>query len=194
MIQDPISDLASKLPQATALVAEAMRLLWGDALDDPSMQDTPSRVVRYWVEATEGLNHDPAKPLQTRFKVDSDDLVIVKDIPFQSLCEHHLLPVLGKAHIAYIPQGWVTGLSKLPRAVDILSRRPQLQERLTSQIGTLLVDTLNPLGVAVLLEAEHTCMSGRGVRKSGALTRTSFLHGVLRDDAQARAEVFDLLR
>lgn len=171
-----------------------MRYLWGDLLDDPSMAETPSRVVRYWLEASAGLWEDPTKPLEKQFDVDTDDIVIVRNIQFQSICEHHILPILGHAHIAYIPSGRVVGLSKIPRAFDMLCRRPQLQERLTTDMGRILTEALNPLGVAVLIDAEHTCMTGRGIRKTGAVTRTSFMAGVFRDDSTARAEVMELLK
>lgn len=158
------------------------------------MLDTPSRVVRYWLEASTGLWEDPAKPLAKQFEVDSDEIVIVKNIQFQSVCEHHILPILGHAHVAYIPSGKVVGLSKIPRAFDVLCRRPQLQERLTRQMGQILEDTLNPVGVAILVEGEHTCMTGRGIRKTGAITKTSYISGVFKADSAARSEVMELLK
>ncbi|MFM6917299.1 MAG: GTP cyclohydrolase I FolE [Dolichospermum sp.] len=182
------------LSQAISLVSQAMHLVWGDLLDTPSMEDTPERVVKYWLECSSGLYEDPAIPLQKQFEVNSDEIVIVKNIQFQSVCEHHILPILGTASIAYIPTDKVVGLSKIPRAFDILCRRPQLQERLTAQIGELLDKTLNPKGVAVIIAGEHTCMTGRGVRKTGTVTKTSFMSGVFRNDAMARAEVLQLLR
>lgn len=171
-----------------------MRLLWGDLLDTDSMADTPKRVVRYWDECSSGLDEDPLEPLLKQFDVASDEIVIVRGIQFQSVCEHHILPILGHAHIAYIPSTKVVGLSKIPRCLDILARRPQLQERLTSELGKLLEQALNPIGVAILIEGEHTCMTGRGIRKTGAVTRTSYLSGVFRTDADARNEVMGLLK
>lgn len=156
--------------------------------------DTPARVVRYWAECTSGLWDDPLKPLQRQFIAQSDEIVVVKNIQFQSVCEHHILPILGTAAIAYIPTGRVVGLSKIPRAFDALCRRPQLQERLTSEMGQLLMDTLNPLGVAVIVEGEHTCMTGRGIRKTGAITKTSFMGGVFKTDPMARSEVMELIK
>lgn len=182
-----------ELRAAADLVNRAMRILWGSLLDDPSMVDTPSRVVRYWSECSDGLVQDPLAPLLKQFDVTSNDIVIVKGVQFQSVCEHHLLPILGTAHFAYIPTGKVVGLSKIPRAFDILCRRPQLQERLTTEMGLLLTRALKPEGVAVLVDGEHTCMTGRGIRKTGAVTRTSFMSGVFREDATARAEVINLL-
>lgn len=186
--------MKSNTDLAIELVSEAMRLLWGELLDTPSMEDTPKRVVKYWLECSGGLLEDPAIPLQRQFDVTSDEIVIVKNIQFQSVCEHHILPILGTASIAYIPTGKVIGLSKIPRAFDILCRRPQLQERLTTQIGELLDKSLNPKGVAVVISGEHTCMTGRGVRKTGVITKTSFMSGVFRDDHMARAEVLQLLK
>lgn len=171
-----------------------MRLLWGSLLDTESMADTPSRVVRYWVECSQGLHEDPSQPLLRQFAVDSDEIVIVRDIQFQSVCEHHILPILGHAHVAYIPSGRVVGLSKIPRCLDILARRPQLQERLTRELGKLLEAAMNPRGVAIIIEGEHTCMTGRGIRKTGAITRTSYMSGVFRDEAEARNEVMGLLK
>lgn len=181
------------LAAATSLVKQAMKILWGPLLNDPSMEGTPDRVVRYWAECSSGLSQDPMQPLLKQFEVASNDIVIVKGIQFQSVCEHHILPILGTAHVAYIPTGKVVGLSKIPRAFDILCRRPQLQERLTTEMGLLLTQALKPEGVAVVVDGEHTCMTGRGIRKTGAVTRTSFMGGVFRDDASARAEVLNLI-
>lgn len=171
-----------------------MRLLWGDLLDTESMKDTPARVVRYWLECSAGLWEDPRTPLERQFDVDSDEIVVVKDIQFQSVCEHHILPILGAATIAYIPTRRVVGLSKIPRAFDTLCRRPQLQERLTREMGQLLMEVLNPLGVAVIVVGEHTCMTGRGIRKTGAVTKTSFMGGVFKTDPMARNEVMELMK
>jgi len=171
-----------------------MRSLWGDLLDSEGMRETPQRVLKHWQAVTNGLNKDPLEPLAKTFPCDHDEIVIVRDIPFNSLCEHHLLPFTGVAHVGYIPSGNVVGLSKIPRCLDILAARPQLQERLTDQLATCIMEALTPQGVAVVMTAEHTCMSSRGVLKPGSKTVTSSMLGVFRDDAAARAEVLGLMR
>lgn len=171
-----------------------MSSIWGDLLQAESMADTPARVLRHWIEITKGLQQDPALPLEKTFPCDHDDLVIVRDIPFTSLCEHHLLPFYGKAHVAYIPQGRVVGLSKIPRSLDILARRPQLQERLSNELADIIEQVLQPSGVAVILAAEHSCMTSRGVLKPGSMTVTSALRGVFRHDIAARAEIMRLIQ
>lgn len=171
-----------------------MRSLWGDLLDSEGMEDTPRRVLKHWATITHGLNHDPQEPLAKTFPCDHDEIVIIKDIPFNSLCEHHLLPFFGVAHVAYIPSGRVVGLSKIPRCLDILASRPQLQERLTDQLAEAINIALQPVGVAVVISAEHTCMTTRGVLKPGSATVTSCLLGVFREDSAARAEVLGLMK
>lgn len=171
-----------------------MRSLWGDLIDSEGMQETPQRVLKHWQDITSGLNQDPLEPLAKTFPCDHDEIVVIKDIPFNSLCEHHLLPFFGVAHVAYIPKGRVVGLSKIPRAIDILAARPQLQERLTDQVAEAVYTALKPLGVAVIFSAEHTCMSTRGVLKPGSVTVTSSMLGVFRDDVAARAEVLGLIK
>lgn len=171
-----------------------MRSLWGELLDSDGMTDTPSRVLKHWQQITHGLNEDPLEPLSKTFACEHDEIVLVKDIPFNSLCEHHLLPFFGVAHVAYIPNGRVVGLSKIPRALDILASRPQLQERLTDQLAISINTALSPIGVAVVLSAEHTCMTTRGVLKPGSTTVTSTMLGVFRDDASARNEVMRLMK
>lgn len=171
-----------------------MRSLWGDALDSEGMKDTPSRVLRHWATITQGLNMDPMEPLAKTFPCTHDEIVIVRDIPFNSLCEHHLLPFFGVAHVAYIPHGKVVGLSKIPRALDILASRPQIQERLTDDLAATINTALSPIGVAVVISAEHTCMTTRGVVKPGSLTVTSAMLGVFREDVSARAEVMGLIK
>lgn len=158
------------------------------------MKDTADRVCRYWESMTRGLKEDALEPLRKTFSCDHDELVLVRDIPVNSLCEHHLLPFFGIVHVAYIPMGRVVGLSKIPRCIDILAAQPQLQERLTDQIADAIKTVLDPLGVAVVMKAEHTCMSTRGVLKPGSLTVTSKMLGVFRDDATARSEVLELMR
>lgn len=177
---------------AVSLVLEALRLLWGEL--PPGMEETPDRVVRYWIEMSRGLKADPKSALGKTFDCEYTSIVIERGIEFVSMCEHHLLPFYGVAKIAYIPNGKVVGLSKLPRSLDVLANRPQIQERLTEQLGDLIFDTLQTKGVAIVLEAEHTCMSCRGVKKHGAKTVTSCLRGVFMDDAAARAEVMGLMK
>lgn len=171
-----------------------MRLLWGELLDTDGMHDTPLRVAKHWFDITAGLHQDPLEPLSKTFECNHDEIVLIKDIPFYSLCEHHLLPFHGTAHVGYIPNGRVVGLSKIPRCLDILAARPQLQERLTDQLATAIATALNPQGVAVVMEANHTCMSTRGVLKPGSTTVTSAMLGAFRDDATARQELLSLIR
>ena len=161
--------------------------------EDPTrdgLQETPARVARMYAEVCSGIHEDSAAHLIRTFDVDHDEMVMVRDIPLYSLCEHHLLPFFGVAHVAYIPRrgGMITGLSKLTRLVDGYSRRPQVQERLTSQVAGAIQDTLLPQGTLVVIEAEHLCMSMRGVRKPGAVTVTSAVHGVFRDEVSTRLE------
>lgn len=164
-----------------------------DLLESQGMKDTPDRVLRFWEEASQGLEEEARSPLQKRFPCDYDDIVVVRNIDFQSLCEHHLLPFIGQAHVAYIPNGEVVGLSKFARVIDILASRPQLQERLTNQFGEIVRGELNAKGVGVVVQAVHTCMSARGVKKPNAETVTSYMSGKFREDAAARSEVLSLL-
>ncbi|WP_425351817.1 GTP cyclohydrolase I FolE [Paeniglutamicibacter terrestris] len=165
--------------------------------EDPSrdgLLDTPKRVAKAYSEFFAGLHEDPADHLGTTFDIEHDELVLVKDISFYSTCEHHLVPFHGSAHVGYIPgpEGKVTGLSKLARLVEVYARRPQVQERLTTQIVNALVEHLNPRGAIVVIECEHMCMSMRGVRKPGAKTVTSAVRGQLREPA-TRAEAMSLI-
>jgi GTP cyclohydrolase I len=166
--------------------------------EDPRREglvETPARVARMYAEVFAGLHHDPRDELTTIFNEDHNELVLVKDITFYSMCEHHLVPFFGRAHVAYIPQGArITGLSKLARLVESAARRPQLQERLTATVADALVDRLAPVGVAVLVEAEHMCMAMRGVNKPGTRTVTTAVRGTLAQDADARAQVLALMR
>ena len=165
----------------------------GEDPDRPGLVETPARVARMYEEIFAGLEDDPKKHLKL-FNEGSDEMVIVRNIPLYSVCEHHLIPFIGKAHIAYIPSnGRIIGLSKLARIVDSFARRPQLQERLTSQIADFLDQELQPMGVAVVVEAEHLCMTMRGARASGSKTLTSALRGYMRNDAKTRAEALSLL-
>ena len=178
-------------------IREGVRLMFeGLGLDpaDPGTQDTPARVARMFDEIFAGLLVDPEDVLDVVFEEGHDELVLVKDIPMASMCEHHLIPFVGRAHVGYIPnvRGQVTGLSKLARVVDLVAKRPNLQERLTTRIADILEKKLEPRGVLVIVEAEHYCMTMRGVRKPGAVTVTSAVRGIMRDDPRTRAEVMAL--
>ena len=176
---------------------EGMRLVFeglGLDVDDPAIADTPKRVAQMYDEVFAGLLVDPAEVLDVVFEEGHDELVLIKDIPFASMCEHHFVPFIGRAHVGYIPnaQGQVTGLSKLARLVDLVAKRPNLQERITSQVADTLERVLDPRGVIVIIEAEHLCMSMRGVRKPGSMTVTSAVRGIMRDDPATRAEAMSL--
>ena len=176
-------------PRIEAAVREILAAI-GEDPDRDGLVNTPARVARMYGEIFAGLDVDPGSVLNVTFEADHDEMVLVKDIPFQSTCEHHLIPFVGKAHVAYIPNadGRLTGLSKLARLVEGFAKRPQVQERITSQIADTLVKVLEPRGALVVLEAEHLCMSMRGVNKPGATTVTSAVRGLFRDDARTRAE------
>ncbi|MET0931907.1 MAG: GTP cyclohydrolase I FolE [Aeromicrobium sp.] len=180
-------------PRAEAAIRELL-IAVGEDPDREGLRDTPKRVAKSYEELLAGLDQNPSDVLNAVFDVGHDELVLVKDIEMWSMCEHHLVPFFGKAHVGYIPAegGTVTGLSKLARLVDVYARRPQVQERLTTQIAEALVDQLKPRGVIVVLEAEHLCMAMRGVRKGGAKTVTSAVRGQLRDPA-TRAEAMGLI-
>ena len=184
---------AMDLPRIEAAV-RAILVAVGEDPDREGLKETPARVARAYAETFAGLHQDPAELLSTTFDIDHDELVIVRDIALYSTCEHHLVPFHGVAHVGYVPgrSGQVTGLSKLARLVDVYARRPQVQERLTSQIADALVEHLDVAGVIVVVEAEHLCMSMRGVRKPGARTLTSAVRGQLRNPA-TRAEAMALL-
>lgn len=181
------------LPRIEKAVREIL-IAVGEDPDREGLQDTPQRVARSYAEVFAGLHQDPADILGTTFDINHEEMVLVKDIPFYSTCEHHLVPFHGTAHIGYIPShdGKVTGLSKLARLVEIYARRPQVQERLTTQIVEALVKYLEPKGAIVVIECEHMCMSMRGVRKPGAKTVTSAVRGQLREQA-TRAEAMSLI-
>lgn len=167
----------------------------GEDPDREGLLKTPARVARMYAEVTGGLQQDPSEHLRVTFEADHDEMVMVRDIPFASLCEHHLVPFIGKAHVAYIPgqSGRVIGLSKLARLVEGYARRPQVQERLSTQVADSLVAALDPRGVLVVVEAEHLCMAMRGVNKPGASTVTSVVRGHFRDDARARSEAMGFI-
>ncbi|NLV55912.1 MAG: GTP cyclohydrolase I FolE [Acidimicrobiales bacterium] len=162
----------------------------GEDVDREGLQETPRRVARMWAEIAAGLHEDPRQHLKVTFEADHDEMVMVRDIPLYSVCEHHLVPFIGRAHVAYIPNddGRVIGLSKVARLVDGYARRPQVQERLTSQVADALAGTLEPKGVMVVVEAEHLCMSMRGVRKPGTSTVTSAVRGLFRSNVATRQE------
>jgi GTP cyclohydrolase IA len=178
-----------------AAVREVLLAL-GEDPDRDGLLRTPTRVARMFAEVTVGMREDPRAHLTTTFEADHDEMVLVRDISFSSMCEHHMLPFLGRAHVGYIPgpSGRITGLSKLARLVDGYARRLQVQERLTTQVAAAIEQVLEPVGVVVVLEAEHLCMSIRGVAKPGALTVTSAVRGHFRDDPRARAEAISLIR
>ena len=167
----------------------------GEDPDRDGLRDTPARVARAYTEQFSGLRGEPEDVLTTVFDADHDEMVLVRDIELYSTCEHHLTPFFGFAHVGYIPneKGQITGLSKLARLVDLYARRPQVQERMTSQIADALMTVLEPSGVIVVIEAEHLCMSMRGVRKPGAKTVTSAVRGIIRESDRTRAEAMSLL-
>ena len=177
--------------RATAAVRELLLAL-GEDPDRDGLKETPARVARAFKENFEGLWKSPQDVLTTTFDIGHEELVIIRDIEVFSHCEHHLTPFHGVAHVGYIPSGKITGLSKVARLVDLFARRPQVQERLTTQIADAMVQILNPMGVIVIIDCEHLCMSMRGVRKSHARTTTSAVRGALRDPA-TRAEAISLI-
>jgi GTP cyclohydrolase IA len=181
-------------PRAEAAIRELLYAV-GEDPDRHGLVDTPARVARSYREIFGGLYTDPDTVLDTTFDEQHDELVMVKDIPMYSTCEHHLVAFHGMAHVGYIPghDGRVTGLSKIARLVDLYAKRPQLQERLTTQVADALMRKLDPRGVIVVIEAEHLCMSMRGVRKAGAVTTTSAVRGQFKSDNASRAEALDLI-
>lgn len=180
------------LPRIESAVREILRAV-GENPDREGLRETPARVARMYAELFAGLQRDPADHLKTSFTEKYDELVVLRDISFNSTCEHHLMPFDGKAHVAYLPEGQVVGISKLARVVEDYALRPQVQERMTSQIADLLMSRLQAKGAAVVLEATHTCMTCRGVRKAGSVMVTSAIRGLCRSDARTRSEVMALL-
>jgi GTP cyclohydrolase I len=180
-----------KIQEAVRLILEAV----GENPDREGLQETPKRVAKMYEEAFAGLHTDPKDYFKTVFEEQYEELVLVKDIPFYSMCEHHLVPFFGHAHVAYIPKGGkVTGLSKLARAVETVARRPQLQERITNEVANAIMEMLEPHGAMVIVEAEHMCMAMRGVKKPGAKTVTTAARGRYKNDSQLRTELLSLIR
>ena len=179
-----------KIEQAVRLLLEGI----GEDITREGLIDTPDRIARMCEEIYGGLDNEADEYLQKQFHVENNEMVLEKDITFYSMCEHHLMPFYGKAHIAYIPNGKVTGLSKLARTVDVYARRPQIQERLTVQIADALERTLNPKGIMVMLEAEHTCMTMRGIKKPGSKTITTVTRGAFKDNMELQKQFLSMVK
>ncbi|GKU25569.1 GTP cyclohydrolase I FolE [Clostridium folliculivorans] len=179
-----------KIRQAAKLIIEAI----GEDVNREGLIETPDRIARMYDEIFSGIGEDAEKYLSKQFTIESDNLVLEKDISFYSMCEHHFLPFYGKAHIAYIPNGKVTGLSKLARTVEVYSKKPQLQERLTEEIADAIMKYLNAKGVMVIIEAEHMCMAMRGIKKQGSITVTTTCRGDFLNDNNLKNEVFSLIK
>jgi GTP cyclohydrolase I len=165
----------------------------GEDLNRDGLKDTPARVARMYGELLAGMHEDPGTHLRSVFNENYDEIVLLRDIPFYSICEHHLMPFIGSAHVAYLPAGCILGVSKLARIVDCFARRLQTQERLTYQIADFLMSNLKPLGVAVVLEAAHSCMTIRGIKKPGSVMVTSAVRGLFRKDPRSRNEIMSLI-
>lgn len=187
MIQKEV-DL-KRIERAVSEILEAV----GEDPQREGLRDTPARVSRMYAELLEGMRHEPTEHVNSIFHEKYDEIVLLRDIPFYSVCEHHLMPFIGKAHIAYLPDGQVLGVSKLARIVDSFARRLQLQERLTVQIADFLMQNLKPQGVSVVIEASHSCMTIRGIKKPGATMVTSALRGIFKKDPRSRSEVLTLM-
>jgi GTP cyclohydrolase I len=166
----------------------------GEDVDREGLKRTPQRVARMYAELLAGMHEDPKEHLQSVFTESYDEIVLLRGIPFYSICEHHLMPFIGSAHVAYLPSGGILGVSKLARIVDCFARRLQTQERLTGQIADFIMNSLKPQGVAVVLEASHSCMTIRGIKKPGSVMVTSALRGIFRRDPKSRSEVLGLMR
>ena len=180
-----------KIQKAVKMILEAI----GENPDRPDLKDTPERVADMYEEIFSGISKDPSKELEVLLSERHDEIVLLKGIPLYSVCEHHLLPFIGRAHIAYVPKNnRITGLSKLTKVVEILSKKLQVQERFTTEIAEILMKKLRPRGVMVIIEAEHLCMSMRGVKKPGVLTVTSAVRGIFKENSKTRAETMALIR
>ncbi len=190
----PVAGSSIDKPRIERAVREILTAI-GEDPDRDGLVRTPTRIAHMYEEIFSGLHDDPARHLTVTFEADHDEMVMVRDIPLASLCEHHFVPFTGRAHVAYIPgdDGRITGLSKIARLVDGFARRPQVQERLTTQIADALQDALAPRGVFVVIEAEHLCMSMRGVKKPGSLTVTSAVRGLFKNNPATRAEAMSLI-
>ena len=194
--QDAIPSRAAAAPVDEARIARAVREILSAVGEDPDregLHETPARVARMYAEMFSGLHEDPRVHLQKFFTEQYDEVVLVRDISFNSMCEHHMLPFMGHAHIGYMPNGRVIGLSKLARVVEVVARRPQVQERMTETIANLLLEELDAKGVAVVIEATHTCMTIRGIRKPGSLCVTSAMKGIFRSNLSSRSEMMNLI-
>ncbi|MEG0857521.1 MAG: GTP cyclohydrolase I FolE [Terrisporobacter sp.] len=194
-----MSNLGDKIIVDKPAIEKAVRDILVAIGEDPEREGlvgTPDRVARMYEEIFSGLNKDPRDHLKVLFQNENhEEMVVVKDIPFYSSCEHHLVPFFGKAHVAYIPKdGKLTGLSKLARVIETLARRPQLQERITKETANIIMEELEPYGVMVVVEAEHMCMTMRGVKKPGSKTITSAVRGIFEKDALARSEAMSLIK
>jgi GTP cyclohydrolase IA len=187
-----LPDAGVDVPRIERAIRELL-LAIGENPDREGLLKTPNRVARAYAEMTVGLREDPSVHLRTVFNEEYDEVVLLRNITFNSMCEHHLLPFMGRAHVAYLPAGRVVGLSKLARLVEGFARRPQVQERMTTQIADALMSELQPLGAACVIESTHTCMTIRGAKKSGATMVTSAVRGVFKSDSKSRAEIFSLL-
>ncbi len=179
-----------KIEQGVKLLLEGI----GEDPQRPGLKDTPRRVARMYEEIFGGLAAEPDKLLKTIEGETHDEMILIKDIPFYSVCEHHLLPFIGRAHIAYIPAGSIVGLSELAKVLEHLAKRPQVQERLTSQLADMIMERLKPKGSMVIIDADHLCMSMRGIRKPGARTVTSAVRGIFRTKASTREEMLELIK
>lgn len=188
----PATNTQVDLPRIERAVREILAAV-GEDPDREGLQETPARVARMYAELFSGLHAEPRQHLRKFFTEAYDEVVLVRDISFHSMCEHHLLPFMGKAHIGYVPNGKVIGLSKLARVVEDVARRPQVQERMTEDIANLLVEELNAKGVAVVVEATHSCMTIRGIRKPGSLCVTSAMKGLFRSNLSSRSEIMQLI-
>jgi GTP cyclohydrolase I len=191
----PSADLAPAkvdIPRIERAVREIL-IAVGEDPDREGLLKTPNRVARAYGELMAGLADEPKRHLKTVFHEQYDEVVLLRDIPFHSLCEHHLLPFTGRAHVAYLPDGKVVGLSKLARLVEGYARRPQVQERLTTQIADAIMDELSPIGAACIVEAVHTCMTIRGAKKTGSTMVTSALRGIFKENPASRAEILSLM-
>jgi GTP cyclohydrolase I len=194
--QDALPKPAPDNPVDEARIARAVREILTAVGEDPDregLRETPARVSRMYAEMFSGLHEDPRTHLQKFFTEQYDEVVLVRDISFNSMCEHHMLPFMGLAHIGYMPNGRVIGLSKLARVVEVVARRPQVQERMTETIANLLLEELDAKGVAVVIEATHTCMTIRGIRKPGSLCVTSAMKGIFRSNLSSRSEIMNLI-